>query len=422
MRLRTLACAVTATACLAAAAGCTPSANTPPQSSGLSGRGPITFMTAADPSGGTDELVQAWNAAHPDEKVTLLEQSSTSDQAHTALAQNFQARSDRIDVARVNSVWTAEFAARGWIAEIPSGVMDTGGILPAPLAAGRFNGRTYAIPWFTDAGLLYYRTDLVSAPPKTWADLKQACAIAKANNIGCYAGQFAKYDGLTVNVSEAVASSGGAVVDTTGTKATLNTPEALDGVTFLVESFRNGTIPKAAITYQEEDSRKAFMNGELLFLRNWPYVYNLASKPGEGNKVAGKVGMASIPGKTGPGRPALGGWNLAISSYSTHQGTAADFVEFLVAAKQQRLLLTKLGLSPVLGELYKDAELLKQYPYLEGLAQALSTAVPLPQTPNWVGLSLAVQEAAYPVLQGDGTAWDAVTKLQAAAAEALARQ
>ncbi|WP_238016938.1 ABC transporter substrate-binding protein [Dactylosporangium sp. AC04546] len=422
MRPRQLAGAAAAIACVAAVAGCTPSASTPPPAAGLSGRGPITFMTAADPSGGTDELVQAWNNAHPDEKVTLLEQSSTSDQAHTALAQNFQARSDRVDVARINSVWTPEFAARGWIAEIPASAVDTSAIMPAPLSTGRFNGKTHAIPWFTDAGLLYYRTDLVSTPPKTWAELKQACAVAKANNIGCYAGQFAKYDGLTVNVSEAVASAGGSVVDAGGTKATLNTPEALEGVKFLVESFRDGTIPKAAITYQEEDSRKAFMNGELLFLRNWPYVYNLASKPGEGNKVAGKVGMAPIPGRSGAGKPALGGWNLAVSSYSKHQETAADFVEYLVAPQQQRLLLTKLGLSPVLAELYKDAALLKQYPYLEGLAKALDTAVPLPQSTNWAGLSLAVQESAYAALQGSGTAEDAVAKLQTAVTEALARQ
>ena len=108
----------------------------------------------------------------------------------------------------------------------------------------------------------------------------RTATIAKAKDIGCYAGQFAKYEGLTVNVAEAINTNGGTIVGEDGKTVTVDSPEAKAGLTRLVDGFKNGDIPAEAITYQEEQGRQAFEAGKLLFLRNWPYVYNLAKTDG----------------------------------------------------------------------------------------------------------------------------------------------
>ena len=106
--------------------------------------------------------------------------------------------------------------------------------------------------------------------------MKAACEKIKAgendDKLNCYAGQYQKYEGLTVNFAEAVDSAGGSVIGPDG-KPTVNSPEAAKGLSFLVDSFKDGTIPKGAITWQEEQGRQAFQNGTLIFHRNWPDMY-----------------------------------------------------------------------------------------------------------------------------------------------------
>ena len=95
-------------------------------------------------------------------------------------------------------VWTAEFAAKGWLTPLEGAfAIDTSGFLKPTVKAATYNDKLYAAPFASDGGLLYYRKDLVPTPPKTIDEMWAMCSIAKKNNIGCYAGQFAKYEGLT---------------------------------------------------------------------------------------------------------------------------------------------------------------------------------------------------------------------------------
>ncbi|TDD64414.1 ABC transporter substrate-binding protein [Jiangella aurantiaca] len=407
-------------AALLALAGC--SGSTPADNAGASGgeegRGPIAVASRPDPGGVFQTLADRWNESHPGEPVELIEQPQSSDDARAQLVQNLQARSTEFDLILANNVWISEFAARGWIAELPADELPADGLLEAPLATAEYDGALYAVPLFTDAGLLYYRTDLVPEPPSTFAELIGYCDIAAAQGMGCYAGQYAKTDGLTVNAQEAINAAGGDVLDESGAPD-VGTAEAAAGLQLLRDGFDQGWIPREAITYTEEEGRTAFQQGRLLFLRNWPYMHNLASAEGDGNVVAGKFDVAPLPGIDGPGASALGGWNLAVSSYSEHPETARDFALWLLEPEQQRTLVTDGGLSPVLAELYDDPELVAQYPYLPTLKDALANARPLPKSPVWSAISLAVQDSVYAVLQGELDPADAVEQLQAALTDAI---
>ena len=384
-----------------------------PAASGLGGRGPITYVQGKDNSNVVAPLVAKWNAAHPTEKVTFKEQTDQADQQHDDLVQNFQTKNPNYDVMSVDVIWTAEFAAKGWLQPLKDKqALDTSAMLPSTVKTATYNGVMYAAPVSTDGGILYYRKDLVPTPPKTWAEMMTMCSIAKAKNIGCYAGQFFKYEGLTVNTAEAVNSSGGTITGADG-KPTVTSAEAKTGLQNLATAYADGNIPKEAITFKEEEGRLAFENGKLLFLRNWPYVYNLAKTDGS-SKVKTTFGMAALPGASGPGASSLGGHNAAISVFSKNKATAADFLKFLTSTDQQKAFVTQGSLAPVLSALYDDPALVAKFPYLTPLKASLDHAVPRPVSPFYPAVSKAVQDNAYAAIKGEVPVDTALANMQKA--------
>jgi multiple sugar transport system substrate-binding protein len=370
-------------------------------SEGLGSRGPITYVQGKDNSGIAQPLVDRWNADHPDEKVTLKEQTDEADQQHDDLVRNFDAQNPDYDVVSVDVIWTAEFAAKGYLQPLEGDMaINTDGLLEPTVQAGAYGGKQYTSPMASDGGLLYYRSDLVKKPPTTWDEMIGMCSIADKNNMGCYAGQFQKYEGMTVNAAEAINGAGGQIVGEDGKTPTVDSPEAATGLGNLVDAYSNGDIPKEAITYTEEEGRIAFEEGKLLFLRNWPYVYGLAATE-DSSKVKGKFDVAPLPGTDGVGASALGGHNLGVSAYSDHKATAIDFVNFILEEEQQKFLLTKGSLAPALESLYTDKALVKQFPYLPTLAESIANAVPRPISPFYPAVTKAIQDNAYAAMKGE---------------------
>ncbi len=388
---------------------------------GLDGRGPITYVQGKDNSNVVRPLIEKWNAAHPNEKVTFKEQTDQADQQHDDLVQNFQAKNANYDVVSVDVVWTAEFAAKGWLQPLKDKMaLDTSAMLKPTVDSASYKGTLYAAPQNSDGGILYYRKDLVPTAPKTWDEMMGMCSIAKENNIGCFAGQYAKYEGLTVNASEAINSAGGSVLDADG-KPSLNTPEAKAGLENLAKAYADGSIPKEAITFQEEQGRQAFQDGKLLFHRNWPYVYNLATTEGS-SKVKDVLGMTALPGKDGPGASTLGGHSAGMSVYSKNKATALDFLKFLTSEETQKFYATQGSLAPVLGALYDDQELVAKLPYLPVLKTSIENAVPRPVTPFYPAVTKAIQENAYSAIKGEKTVDAALSDMQKSIESASAGQ
>lgn len=402
-----------------ALAGCTGGGSSGGSSGGdaganLTGKGPITYVQGKDNSNVVRPLLDKWNAAHPSEKVTFKEQTDQADQQHDDLVQHFQAKDPNYDVVDVDVVWTGEFAAKGWLQPLTGSLkMDNSALLAPTVKSGTYNGTQYAAPQTSDGGILYYRKDLVPTPPATWDAMIKDCAIAKAHSMGCYAGQFAKYEGLTVNAAEAINTNGGTIVGEDGKTVKVDSPEAKAGLTRLTDAFKNGDIPAEAITYQEEQGRIAFEAGKLLFLRNWPYVYNLAKTDGS-SKVKTTFGIAPLPGVSGPGVSSLGGHNAAISVYSKHKATAFAFLKFLQSEESQKFFVTQGSLAPVLSALYDDAALNAQLPYLSTLKTSIANAVPRPVSPFYPAITTAVQDNAYAALKGDKSVDQALKDMAAA--------
>ena len=352
--------------------------------------GPMTFVVGKDTTSYFQPLLDRWNRAHPADQVRMLELPEAADEQRAQMVANLQAGSDRYDILALDVIWTAEFAEAGWIVPLDRGMFPLDKFFPGVVATAMYKGRLYAVPYSTNAGLLYYRKDLLDAaglkPPKTWAELReQARRLSREHGLGGYAGQFLPYEGLTVNFLEAVQSAGGELLNADGTAVNVDAA-AERALEFLTTGVREGWIPQDALSYKEEETRLAFQEGRYVFARNWPHAYG----PAKNSPIKGKFAVAPLPGADGPGTSTLGGYNLAINAASKRQKSALEFIRYFTGIDIQRLVLTEGSFPPVWAELYDDPELIKEYPYLPVLKETILRARPRPVNADYNQISLVI--------------------------------
>jgi multiple sugar transport system substrate-binding protein len=411
-RNRVTATAAAVAACLMLAPGCgSPAAATD------DGTGPITFAIGNDVTT-FSKLIAPWNEEHPDERVTLDLLPGDENGQLSQIQTNLQQGSPAYDVIDMDVIWTAEFATNGWIIPLNQSMFPLGSFLQPAVQTAMYNKQLWAVPYNSNAELLYYRTDILAAahkkPPQTLAQLEElAKTVAPEYGLQGYAGQFYNYEGLTVNFADAVQSEGGSILGPDGTVA-VTSPQALAGLSFLVEGLREGWIPKAALNYEEESSAEDFESGKLLFLNNWPFIYRQASTPGPGNEVVGKFAVTELPGINGPGSSSLGGANLAVSAFSEHKATALAFIQYLTSLPEETQLLKDTGLPPVWTSLYSDPAMDKMFPYLPVVKKAILLAKPRPAIPGYDQASPAISDAVYSALTFRQEPQQALSEMQAA--------
>ncbi|MFE9024136.1 ABC transporter substrate-binding protein [Streptomyces sp. NPDC007808] len=379
------------------------------------GRGPLTLATAGDLTGYLGSVLEGWNRTHPGERVTLVELPDSADETQAQMATDLRdGDRSRFDVLNIDVSWTSQFAAHGWIRPLARDRFPLDTFLPRVVDTATYDGQLYAVPYVTNAGLLLYRKDILAEegvdPPRTWSELERAArTIAPKHGLDGYAGQFLPYEGLTVNAAEAVYSAGGTILGDEGERVTVNSTAAREGIGFLARGVREGWIPRQALTYKEEESKRAFQDGRLLFLRNWPYAYVGASA--KGSPVAGKIGAVPLPGPDGPGASVLGGSNLAVSSHARHPDSAARLIAYLTSERVQRQVLTRGALPPVRADIYEDPELVREFPYLPTLRESVRAAAPRPKSPRYDQVSLVVQAVVHDAMSGRQTPAVAVRRL-----------
>jgi multiple sugar transport system substrate-binding protein len=399
------------TTVLLVATGCV----SPPQPVGFDGRGPIVFVDGPDTSLNSQiaRLVDEWNDRRGySEHVEFREMPFATDDYRAQLRAHAQDLVNAApgehaeqcyDVMTLDVIWTAEFADAGYLVSLDADKFNVDRMLRRPVEAVKRNDRLWAVPMRTDPGLLYYRKDLVRAP-SSWTELIDAARTAgPRHGIDGYVGQFDQYEGLTVNAVEAIWANGGDVLTPDG-DVVVDSVEARRGVRMLIDGIEQGWIPRDALRFNEERSREAFQQGNAVFLRNWPYVYSQLAD--SRSPVADTFGVAPLPGPS-----ALGGWNLGISSCSTHQATARDFIEFVTSEENQRNLFMRAGFAPTIASLYDDEELRDEFPYLEVLRRSVEQSRLRPTTPYYEDVSDAIQELVTEALTNPRRADHMVTTL-----------
>jgi trehalose/maltose transport system substrate-binding protein len=367
-------------------------------------------------------LTREWSARTGHQVRLFVTPNSSTDQL-ALYRQQFGAHSGEVDVLMVDVVWPGVIKDHLLdLAPYAKGVQA--GHFPALIANNSAGGKLLALPWFTDAGLLFYRKDLLDKykepVPQTWRQMAATArriqdAERQAGNrdmVG-YLFQGKAYEGLTCNALEWVAGSGGGTVVDAAGNITINNAQAaraLDQAAGWV-----GTIaPRNVVSFAEEEARSVFQNGNAVFMRNWSYVWDLAQK--DGSKVQGRIGMAPLPhGDGGKSASTLGGWQLAVSKYSRQPAAAADLVLFLTSKDMQKKRALLVGSLPTYPALYGDKDILKAAPYMAQLAGAFDAAVARPSTVTagkYNAVSSAFWNAAQATLNGRSSGADSVKALE----------
>jgi trehalose/maltose transport system substrate-binding protein len=369
---------------------------------------------------------QDWATQTGNKVVVVSTPNSTTDRL-ALYQQQLAAQSSDIDVYQVDVVWPGILSQ--YFVDLSPYIQksDLANFIPALIQNDNVGGKQVAIPWFNDAGLLYYRTDLLkkygfSGPPTTWDDLqKMAKTIQdgerKAGNdkFWGYVWQGNAYEGLTCDALEWVASyGGGTIVDADGT-VTIDNGKAAQAIAMAAGWV--GTIsPPGVTSYQEEDSRGVWQAGNAAFMRNWPYAYDLGNA--SDSPIKGKFGVAALPmASTADGQHAatLGGWQLAVSRFSKHQKEAADLVAYLTSEDVERQRAIQGSFLPSRTALYDDMDVEAQNPFIHQLKPVFASAIARPATATkqkYNQVSSAFWTAVHNVLTGQQQADAALSGLK----------
>jgi multiple sugar transport system substrate-binding protein len=350
-----------------------------------------------------DEAIERFEAANPGVRVVRQVGPHSSTAFHDLLTQKLKNRDPGVDVFFMDVIWPAEFAAAGWARDlsVQFPIVERARFLPGTIAANTFRDRIYGVPAFIDAGLLYYRKDLLAAysltPPKTWEELAEEARriVAGEHTKGVemvgYSGQFKQYEGLVCDMLELVVSNGGTLLDARAHHATLASPATLAAVRWARDVLIGHLAPRSVLTYEEPESLALFLQGRAVFLRSWPYAWQVANDPRR-SRVVGRVGVGALPYFPGhASAAALGGWQYGISSYSPHPELAYRFVAFMTSEEMQRFFAVRASLAPTRSALYSDPEVLAKNPQFAQQAAAFRAAVPRPVTPVYPAVSAVLQ-------------------------------
>jgi len=304
----------------------------------------VEITITCGPSGSDVEFclkhAQAW-AAKTGNTIKNFSPPTSATEKLALYRQLFAAKSGDIDVIQIDTVWPG--LLKDHLVDLkPYSKGVEAEHFPAIVANNTVNGKLLGMPWYTDAGLLYYRSDLLKKyglrVPQTWEELTQTAAKVQAgerakgdSDFHGFVFQAKAYEGLTCNALEWVGGQGGGTVVNPNGDITIHNAQAAKALN-LAASWIGTISPTGVLNYEEEEGRGVFQNANALFMRNWPYAWALLQK--SDSLVKGKVGVAKLPGN--PSAAALGGWQLGVSKYSKNPAIAADLVMYMTSAAVQK--------------------------------------------------------------------------------------
>ncbi|MEV5966589.1 ABC transporter substrate-binding protein [Kribbella sp. NPDC051952] len=342
----------------------------------------------------------------------------------------FQAGSADVDVFGGDISWSAQFAPNGWLADLSERFSPDlrAQHLKAAVDANVVGGKVYGVPWYWDAGLLYYRKDLLekagyTGPPATWDELQEMALKISRDTKTPFGFNFqgANYEGGTVNGIEYIRSAGGDVL--TDGRVTIGSAEAVEGLTTERTMVTSGAAPAGVANYKEDECLGGFLGGKTVFTRQWVYLYGKLADKQQSVLGPDQVGVAELPVARAGLKPVNvgGGWNCMVNANSRNQDDAWKLVQFLTAAEQQKELAAGYAFLPTRPALYDDKDILKAMPVITLAKQAIQHTTVPPLTPYYSDMSLAMAKTFNASLRGAVSPAGAAEQLQTALEQIVAK-
>jgi trehalose/maltose transport system substrate-binding protein len=368
------------------------------------------------------EGANAWAEASGNQ-VNVISTPNSATERLALYQQILAAGSADIDVFQIDVIWPGILASHFIDLSEHVDQEQVEQHFPAIVENNTVDDALVAMPWFTDAGLLYYRTDLLEKygkePPVTWQELTdiakeiQDGERAEGNDkMSGFVFQAKAYEGLTCDALEWIDSFGGGTIVAEDGSITINNDKAVTALDFAA-TWIGAIAPEGVLNYSEEESRGVFQSGNAVFMRNWPYAWALGNA--EDSAINGKIGVSALPkgGEDGKHTGVLGGWQLAVSKYSANAELAADLVKHLTSYDEQKRRAIKGAYNPTIAALYEDAEVLEANPFFGNLYETFTNAVARPSRvtgAKYNQVSSEFYNAAHEVLSGKT---DAAASLEA---------
>ncbi|KXO75715.1 ABC transporter substrate-binding protein [Brucella anthropi] len=357
-------------------------------------------------------------------KVNIVSMPPSSSEQFSQYRLWLAAGNADIDVYQTDVVWAPQLSDQ--FVDLTEPTKDvTGAHFPSIIASQTVNGKLVALPFYTDAPALFYRKDLLEKynkqVPKTWDEMTATAkeimdkerAEGKSDLWG-FVFQGNAYEGLTCNALEWVKSSGGGqIVEADGT-ISINNEKAAAAID-RARGWIGSISPQGVLAYQEEESRGVWQTGNAVFMRNWPYAYALGNSTDSG--VKGKFDVAPLPAGAEGDAPSstLGGWNLAVSKYSTKQDAAIALVKYLASPEVQKVQAVEISRLPTIQTLYDDKDVIAAQPFMANWKPIFQNAVPRPSAATKVKyneVSSKFWTAVHKTLSGNGTAAENLEMLE----------
>jgi len=388
----------------------------------------VTVRLTGEPGGEggrySRALAEEW-AQKTGNKVEYYWRPSDGSVALQLYQQYWAAKSPDVDVYQIDVIWQGIAAPHAVDLKKYYKEDEIKAYFPRIIENNTVGGKLVSIPLYTDAGILYYRTDLLEKygykePPKTWKELS---AMAKKIQDGERAAGKPDFQGfvfegkasesLTCNALEWIYSYGGGSVIEPDKKVTINNPNAIKALN-AAQSWVGTISPVGVTTYDEEGARNVWQAGNAAFMRNWPYAYALGADPK--SAVSGKFDFTVLPkgGDNGNNAACLGGWQLMISAYSKVPDAAADLVRYLSSAELQKKRAIAFSVLPTLPALYSDPDVLAKCPWFKIMVDVFNNAVARPSTvsgADYNQLSTSFFQNVNKVLTGGESAQEAVSQV-----------
>ncbi len=384
----------------------------------------LSFVVPLDEAAAWQPLIAEFEAQNPDIRLQLVEGTYSTDQVKAIYSADLSSGSPQHDLVYMDVVWLPWFASEGWLQDLSTLLPEDelAAFIPSELAAGRYGDRLYRLPFRADVGLLFYNTNLLAQvgaePPQTFADLvAQAQGTQAQGTTWGYLWQGREYEGLVANFVEVLAGHGGFWLEPSTEEVGLDQPAAIAAAQFLADTIRQGISPQLVTSYGETASFNQFLDGQSLFVRNWPAFWQLAQQ--EESPLQHQVNLAPMVATSGRRSQACrGGWGFGIPRNAAHPQAAERAITYFTSAAAQRQFVLGSAHLPSRTALFETPEIVAQYPFFPQILEILEhNSVFRPQIPQYDQVSRILQAHLWQVLVGQTTPEAAMT---AAAAETRA--
>ena len=304
-------------------------------------------------------------------QVELIAGPESATERIALYTEMLEQESNEFDVYQIDVIWPGTLAEH-FLDLTPHLQQEATTHFPAIIENNTVNGRLIAMPFFTDVGLLYYRSDLLAkygypSPPTTWDELEEIATTIQAGeraegnlDFWGYVWQGAAYEGLTCDALEwQVSHDGGQIIEADGT-ISVNNPQTIAAFA-RAANWINHISPPETTGFQEEDARSLWHQGNAAFMRNWPYAYAKSQEPD--SFVFNKFDVTALPSNGTVHAGTLGGWQLAVSKYSQYPDEALALISYLTSETVQKQRAIEGSYLPTISTLYDDSAVLDQNPF-----------------------------------------------------------